>query len=365
MITASRLALAKACPGHAHLPHQDVSTPDAEAGTRRHKEWEDRINAGDIPEELDERWPGASWRSEVPFAFDVSTGRGRELPKGAPRDYSDARPFEVCGTADVVGRWSGELIVIDKKSFDRVPAAIENLQTGIAAVALSRAHKVDVVHVGIWYEVQPFDVVTFDVFDLDAMAIEIRRVVEHPSRELTEGAWCKHCPAQESCVKKQRLAIEVASGAAETRINLANLDDDEVAADAYDFANRLRLLLRRLDARLYARAGERPIALRGGKMFGRVVSQGNRQLDGRIAYDVIKELHGVEVADRAVTLEATQAGIEAALKDALPRGSATAAKAKVMMQLDARGGVKQRTASRIEEYSAPPAQLASVAQGAK
>jgi hypothetical protein len=107
MITASSIERGKRCPAHATLPHRDVPTAAADAGSERHAGYEARINAGDIPEELESRWPGMSWRAEVKFAYDLSTGRGRELGQGSDRDYSGAGPLELTGTADVVGIGDG------------------------------------------------------------------------------------------------------------------------------------------------------------------------------------------------------------------------------------------------------------------
>lgn len=366
MITASKLALARACPGFAYLPHDNTRTAASDAGTERHAVWEDEIGRGVIPEVLDERYPGYSWRAEVPFVLDTATGIGRELPKGAPRDYGEHGPFCVPGTADAVGIAPdrSKLVICDRKSFDRVEPAAINLQLGIAAVALARAYGIDSVDVGIHYEVEPYDSASFDTFDIDAMAIEIRRVVTNASRELFEGGHCRYCPAFQACPRKRHLALEVITGAADNRLEMLKPATPESAAELYEFTARLRMLLKRADAVVYAFAAETPIPLSNGRMLGRVVSLGNRQLDGRLAHDVIKELHGLEVADKAVTMEATQASIEAALKVALPRGATTSAKTKVMAVLEERGGVTRKSRNVIEEYAAPP-QLASARAGAK
>jgi signal transduction histidine kinase len=90
--------------------------------------------------------------------------------------------------------------------------------------------------------------------------------------------------------------------------------DDGDAAAAYDLLGRIKQLTARLSAALYARAKERPIPLGDGRMFGEVTNQGNREIDGDKAYQAVREKYGQAVADKAVTREATQKGIEVDLR---------------------------------------------------
>lgn len=357
MITASKAELAKQCPGAFALPHSDIRTADAEDGIARHKVWEDAIGAGDIPEELDERWPGFSWRAEVPFALDIATGLGRELPKGdGHRDYTMANTFEVCGTADVVGLSPDKrkLVIVDRKSFDEVPRASVNLQTGIAATSLARAYGVEDAEVGIYYEARPFDLAQLDAFDLDAFAVRIGDIVRKTvgSKELNEGAWCKHCPAFGSCPIKRRLAVELQADDAADRIEmLLPLSDDDAAARLYVFADRVRMLLKRADAILAARAKERPIPLLNGKVYGLRKALGNTKVDGDIAFRVLLELHGEKVANDAVKRVATQDGIEEAIRKIAGKGQLTTMKAKAMAAIKDAGGAPRAETMKLDEHA--------------
>ena len=353
MITASKLELARLCPGHASLPQHDSRSVDAEAGVERHKAWEVDITAGRIPEELDERWPDVVWESEVPFAWDMATGHGRQLVKGQHRDYAGLGPFEIAGTADVVGRGPHQLVVVDRKGFDRVPAAVANLQTGIAALAFASIHHRDVVQVGIYYEAAPFDVAELDVFSLEAMAETIRLVMRTSASDkaLNEGEHCKYCPAFGSCPKKQKLALEVMTETPDERLAmLLPLRDDATAANAYAFAERLRELLKRLDAAVYARANEAPIPLGDGLMFGKVSKLSNEKLDGDVVYAVLKELHGQEVADAAVIRSATKDRIKKALSVIGGRGQVAAMERSTMAEVRNRGGAKREMRDSFDEY---------------
>ena len=355
-LTASKLVLARLCPGHVHLPQHDSRSEYADEGIARHKAWEDAIDSGHPPEELDERWPGFMWRAEIPFAWDIATGKGRQLPKGQHRDYSMLTSFEIGGTADCVGLSPNrdKLVVIDRKSFDRVPAAVANLQVGIAALALSSSEAgITDVEVGIYYEAAPFDVAQLDEFSLAVFAETIREVVKNSasSKELREGEHCRWCNAFPSCPKKQSLALEVMTETADERLAmLLPLNDDATAARAYEFAERVRMLLKRLDAALYARASEAPIPLGEGRMFGKVDKLSNETLSGDIVWNVVKELHGQAIADAAVVRTATKTRLKEALGFAGGKGKVAAMERTVLDAVRAAGGAKREMKTTIDEY---------------
>jgi len=367
VITASSIERGKRCPGHATLPHRDVPTKEAEAGTERHGDREVAINAGDVPSVLTERWPGLTWRAEVKFAYDLSTGKGRELGQGNDRDYSAAGPFELVGTADVVGIGPDKIVIVDWKSFKEVPRATVNMQLHIAALALSRAHCRIEAEVAIHYENRPMDVAALDMIDLDSFGSEIVQIMDEVARVrlaaregapvvFVEGRHCEYCPGFYDCPKKKALEQQVLRHPALVHADKAMLPfaDDDDAAAAYDFWIKVGELHKRLGAALYARGNERPIPLKSGKLFGKREKLGNREIDGDKAYDLIREKYGQAIADLAVTREASQVQIEKALKTA-GVASVKGAKDELLTTLEKAGGVTRKKKTAVEEYDATPA----------
>lgn len=355
-ITASKLDLVRHCPGSQALPQVDSKNEYQDAGNERDKEFTRRINEGDIPEEMAKRWPGAVWRTQVRFAYNWSSDTGRELPSGSHRDYSDADVTEIVGTADVVGELPGLIIVGDKKSFDpNVPRAAVNGQIHIAALAMCRFKEINRAEVFIDHEARAFDVAVIDDWDLAAFAKIAKRIVTESfavrarhrageSLQLAAGVWCRWCAAFDACPKQKELKAMVVSGempvSVEARIPL---DDDKTAADLYDQMQLVGILHKRMKSAVYARAAERPIPLNGGGSLGPVTKLGNRELNGDLAYEVIRRLHGQAIADKAVAREATQKQIKEAI------GKGDPGLKKVMDELDRVKGITRKTRTEIEE----------------
>ncbi len=366
MISASKIELVTKCEGALALPQRDERNAYQDAGNERHEQLEDDIAAGRIPEVLEARWPGYTWRSEVAYAIDVATGKGRVLGVRIQRNYEafDLGPFEITGTADLEGRGpSGELAIVDRKSYDpNVSRAAVNGQVHTLALAASRAFGVDDADVAIWHEVRPLDVHHLDVFDLDTYLGELRGIFERAAAArgrvragialtLVTGEHCRWCAAFSNCEAQQALALDVHSGNADMRIAmLLPLADDESAANAYEFWKRVKMLSKRLGDALHARAGEKPIPLGDGRWFGKVASKGNEKLDGDVTYEAVRKLHGQGIADAAVERTATKAKIKEALGMAnVP--SVAAAERAVLDLVRASGGSKRESGESIKEFT--------------
>lgn len=365
--TASKLHLARVCPPAFVLDHLDIRTAEAEAGVERHADYEWQIQNGQIPEALASRWPGFTWLAEVAFAFDYAAGTGRILGIGLKRDYSSARPTEICGTADVVGV-SGDpgkvdrLVVLDWKSFEEVERAAVNAQLHIAALALSREYGVDAAEVAIHYEARAMDVAALDAFDLETFASDVRSIVvgidlaratraKGASLVFVEGAHCKRCPAYHSCPTKQQLVKDVEARVEQVATGklLFALDDDDEAAAAYEFADRVAQLLGQLRGALAMRGKERPIPLRNGKMYGLVPKKGNDKLDADLLYKLVREKHGQGIADAAVVRSATKKRLGEALAFAGVANKAGAER-ELLKELRAQGGIKNEEKQVLDEY---------------
>lgn len=365
MITASKAALAFACPAAFALPQTAEKHAGQDEGNETHAELEQSINDGAIPDVLVERWPDFIWRSEVAFALDLATGEARELGAGIGRAYGDPGPFVICGTADIVGRGPcDELVIVDRKSYSpHVPRAAINAQLHTLALAAARAYKMDAAEVAIWHEVRPLDVAKLDTFDLDGFAVDLRGILakvadarrmvrEGLDLHLSPGQHCRYCEAFHSCPAQRQLQTEVKSGAIEPRIEMMlPLGNDEVARDAYELRARLRILLKRLDSALFARANERPIPLGNGRMFGPHERKGRESLSGDITYEVLRTLHGQHVADAAVERHATKAKLKEALSFVAPKGGLAALERKALEAIRARGGATAEAKVVVEEYT--------------
>lgn len=362
MITASKYELASKCAGAFALPQTEERSEWNDAGDERHAEQEAQIVRGEVPEDYAARWPGLTWRAEVAFAYDVSTGEGRELGVGIKRNYGQLGPFEIPGTADVVGIGADVIVIGDRKSFDpNVSRPEHNGQLKLLALAACRAHDRERADIAIQHEVRPFEVAQLDALDLDSMAAEARDVLLSAARAakdfraglpipLVTGKHCRWCAAFNDCPKQKDLVQLVTTNAADNQVELLlPLADDESAANAHEFAQRLRMLLKRIEAAVYARAAERPFMTRTGKMFGKVVTQGNEKLDGDVVYEVIKTKYGQSIADTAVIRSATKTRIKEAL-GFVGAKSVAAAEKEVLAEVRAKGGSKRETKEVIEEY---------------
>lgn len=357
-VSASAVPRLLACPGSAHLRHADYQTAYADAGDERHADAE---AAADLGGELDQRvrallQPGDEMAAECSFAYDVSDDTGRGLGHLGGRRYDNLGPFEIPGTIDLLIRGTKRLLVIDYKSFEDVEPAERNTQLATYALMVARAAGLDEVTVAIIYLAAPWrpaDVATLYSYDLDAHADRLRTLMVGGDRTLRTGRHCKYCPSFHDCPEQKQLAADASGGALAVRVEaMIPFEQDDDAATAYELRDRLRMLLKRLEAGLYARAAERPIPLRNGKMFGPRDKLGNEKLDGDIVYQVAKAHHGQAFADEAVTRQATKKRLEEALKKS---GQKVApAMRSLLAEVKALGGVTQKHGTEFEEYEAGP-----------
>jgi hypothetical protein len=384
-LSASKVALGLACPGAFVLPHLEEKHDGQDEGNELHEEYEDAIDAGEIPDALVERWPGYTWRSEVAFAVDLSDGSGREIGSKIARAYKRLLPSEVPGTVDALGEPPTPdlpVVVVDFKSYDpRVPYAAVNPQLHTLALAVCRTRGVDECEVAIHHEMRPLDVAALNWTHLEAIHGQLRglfvgfaaarRQLREGTLKLTTGSHCRYCPAfmgpdGVACPEQRRLQDELTGGLVEQRVEaLIPFNDDDEANIAYELLPQIQMLAKRLRTALFARAAERPIPLRNGKMFGydeENAKRPNKKLDGDITYDVLRKMHGQEFADAATKRVATQSSIEDAIKAAGMKPIAAKKKA-ILDVVDARNGVIQGPPkAKIQEF-VPQSHLRLVAGG--
>lgn len=359
-ISGSKLDLTRHCPGWLALPHIEEKHDGQAEGNERDAEFTRRIRTGDIPEALAKRWPGATWRAQVSYAWNWTNDTARELASVSHRDYSGADPMtEVCMTLDAVGQLGDLAIVVDFKSFDPlVPRAAINGQIHLGAQAVCRTKGFDHAEVAIHHEARAFDVASVSWVDLETFAAEAKAIVMAAFKakhvrplKLETGYWCRYCPAFAACPKQQELTALVKTSELDMRVEAQLPLNGMGDAEFYDLWKRVDLLAKRMKSVVYARAAETPIELTSGKVFRRVTTEGSRSLDGDKAYELIRARYSQEVADKAVSREATQTGIEAALKAAGYKSLDAKVKA-IVDELEKIGGVTRKPSAKFEEVPA-------------
>lgn len=188
--------------GVGMLPPKDMSESDAAAGIAIFKQfeewypaWVERMGLRDI-------------RVEVPFAYNVATGKARELQSNGHRDYSQATADEITGTVDFLARGpDGAVVLRDWKSRNRdnfydLRDASPQLRT--LALFVARAWDdveiVDVgaVHIAIHGVEEKASLIDALDLDSDEMALA-ERIRSIPTATPQTGQSCRFCAARKEC----------------------------------------------------------------------------------------------------------------------------------------------------------------------
>lgn len=150
--------------------------------------------------------PGMAWETEVPFAYSLTTGKGRRLPMLGQRNYRSAARDELPGTADVFTLERDHAIILDWKTGkpQYITPARESRQLMTLALAATRAHNVDsatVVIVPVSDMAPPHaDEHHVDALDLDLYEDELRaKVASIPTSKPTPGEHCRFCRHRHLC----------------------------------------------------------------------------------------------------------------------------------------------------------------------
>lgn len=391
MITASSLARVMACPASELLPHVQRETQWSEAGTARHA-YLASIGAlgrekalAAVPDAhrkecaaIDLDGLPTHLASEVAFAWDVETGVARELGRDMGRNYSGCSATEIPGTIDVVGVGESDLYIGDFKGWQLVDAR-DNAQLLFAAMCAAKIYGrdramleiINIRHGAPWRSRCHVD--TFDLADFEqrlcstlSMVATLKAAIVRDTDDVTlpavvEGEHCKYCPAFDSCPAKTAIIRELVGGAPRSLLPIR----PETATEAFLRLQQIKEVVKHVDAALHAYAKEQPIQLPDGKVFGAREKDGKEQLSGDVAYAVVKELHGQEIADLAVTRSTTKKAIKEAVRTAKERGlHAGTLKAGEDAILDAvreRGGSERKRSITIDVHkpALPPAEGAA------
>lgn len=378
MITASGIERVSACPASAALPQANSTSEPAERGIAIHQFLATAKSMGreKALAAVPEAWRGVCEAidldslptmllGEASYAYDPVTGKARFLGAGLNRDYSKAAPGEMCGTADVVGVAEGPTAFVAdyKTGWGDVTAAANNPQLRFLALCASLAYPgidevvVEVIRIrddGSAYR----DTATLDALDLAQIAGEVGRlpsavelvratIAAGATPNVSEGPWCKYCPAWAACPAKTGLLRMVAGGGDVAAPFMSGLSRSTVGA-AHVLAENLRALARELEKRVAGAIDELgPCETPRGTVLQKALVEGNEQLEGDAVWSAVARRYGGAVADQAVERKATKTKLKAALKAA---GAIVAqAEREVLEEVRAAGGAKRTTSERLVE----------------
>lgn len=382
--SASKLGLAFTCLGSAVLPRVDSLNEHADKGNAKHAFLALCLKLGrdaalaEVPEEyradcaaLDVSELPASqagqWLAEVAFAFDVVSGEARILGENIGREYAAHGRTErdIAGSADLVGLTPDAVVVIDYKT-GRMPVTRcrDNWQMRGLAVMAARALGRSRAQAAVLYlddDGRPrYDWASWDAFDLDGFAAEMQHmggiVLDKTAGlpTLRTGSHCRYCPALTTCPAQGAFVRQLVATPTETLAELeAGLKDDETARLVFERVEAVEAVIKKAKAALYDRACSRPIPLGNGEAFG-LTESSRESLKGNVAWDVIAKLHGPAVADAAVELDATKAGIKRALAAVATETGrkVTALEREALDAIRAAGGAETKTTRAVKVHRA-------------
>jgi hypothetical protein len=386
LLSASSLQRVDACPASAVLPRSVHDSPWSAKGTEIHAHLKRLAQGVSVDESL--KQVPETWRSicaeipdpgkgiaEVAFAYDVETGKVRELGRDIDRQYGKLAPTEIPGSLDFLCMVGDVLHIDDYKSGrTEVPPARENLQLHTQALMACRAYgaskaRVSLVHIrddGSTYR----DAHDLDAFDLAEVADRLSRlwtrvqiakkaVAQGKQPDVREGKHCEFCPAKNACPAKVAWLVRLgAPQGIEQRFDA--LLTGATARQAYEVYQRAEEVMGAIRGKLYAWARENPIDLGDGKVFGPTTFE-RETIDGEVAWKALESLHGTNVAMRACELTTSKAAIERALKEIAPRGSLAAFKRKALDEIAERGGIEVKVSETIKEHLPEAKDAAKVA----
>lgn len=277
---------------------------------------------------------------EVAFAYDVATGKAREIGRGAERNYGTLLPTEYAGTTDYVALVGKDKVKIRdwKRGWSRRAPAERNKQLRKCALDACRAYgrtaaDVEIVRLGDAGEPW-FDQAELTPFALDEFALELedldKRIqsdrADYASGDLPEATvteeGCAYCPGLPYCPATMAMLRAIAEG--EEIQNLAGgtlLITPENAPRLALLVPQMRKRLELVEDALKLYAGQTPIPLPDGRVYGPRPDKGKTIANVPLAREILKKrLGGAPDGEKApwelaLSPEAmTLGGLEAARK---------------------------------------------------
>lgn len=322
----------------------------------------------------------ARYAAEVAYAWDVVSGRGRELGRAIGRDYSAAVDTEICGTADVVGLLDDVALVPDYKSGHKhVQHPAQNWQFRFLGLAAARTYGKDraigeVIRIRDDGETPYRIAAEYDAFDLAGFAEELRELHAEASRyaasgerpPLHVGAWCADCPALRFCPAQKELVQSfgaVTADGADRDALLANFEEGLTQENLPIAYGKLKSILAYggKAMEVIERVGAKwPFATADGKMYGPHETK-REWLNGTVVWDVIKAAYGEDIAWAAVELKASKTGKGKSIDTAVRKIAAETGKKithlnrEILEEVRRRGGSDPGIKTSVGEYT--PKQL--------
>jgi hypothetical protein len=329
--------------------------------------------------------------AELAIAYDVETDTARELGRGVGRAYSDVGENEIPCTIDVVGvrdlpNGTRRGLVVDYKAGYQTRRPIDSVvQLDFGALAATRAFDLDVCEVQLIQVYEGFaphiQRRVIAAWEIDAFASELRerhadwkRLREEwrsgiVPREFNTGPWCEGCGAREYCPAQTSMLRAVLSKDLFDGLMRMEPIPDAALVDAWDQIHAAQSVLSLVKSKVIGIAATRKLYL--GKTadgfdrwLGSTITEGNDKLDGEKVFDVVASLPpetwkdptitGDEVATKATRVTATKKDLDAAIKEAVPRGQKAKTLAKIFEQLKAADGITNKINVGVREYTTKP-----------
>lgn len=337
-LSASSLWRAEKCPASASLPQIDYLTAAREEGSEMHAEKERENPEG----------------AEVAYAFDVLTGKARELGRRLGRAYGQLAETEIAGTADKMIVERERVVIRDYKSGHgfNVPAPKKNIQLGFYAVAACAVEGKDAARVELEFTDRgdsPGD--DLDAFDLAAIRARIRAIWDAATAKepkVVVGDNCSGCPAIRNCPAHLTMAIAFSEGLWPGVFPTDGLTVEKVA-QGWDFLDRAYRVLGLAKKTYLAFASLVPVQLQNGKLLGPHEVQ-REELDGVVTYQMLRDLHGENVARAAVSMETSKNALEEALKPVAAKGKRAGMVREALQAIRDANGVVVKRSVRVEEH---------------
>jgi RecB family exonuclease len=316
--------------------------------------------------------------TEVALSYNWRTDTARVLEVLDHRAYEVDPDAEIPLTIDLAGFADGTVYSGDYKGPHAwLPEPEQSVQLGLAALALARLHdawsaRVEYIRLRDDGTTRRFGA-TLDAFGLEAAADRIRTTMATVAElrgmianghvpNVTEGPWCRYCPARQHCPAKTALIRSVITDTARS-IPYDYPITPENAGAAYALWRRARDAMSALEKALhvYARdtaipVGEEPDG--SMRFFGRLEREGREELDGAIAYQVIAERYGAEEAAKTVTMEVTKSAITDVVNRNLdklqPGERKTHVATAIVTEIGKRGGSKRKAIDKPTEFTVAP-----------
>lgn len=299
------------------------------------------------------------YAAEVAYAYDVETGRARELGRNIGRRYVGLAPTEIPVTLDVVALVGDDAVYYGdyKGPWQQLPDPDANWQFRFGALAAARAtHRtralVEMIRIR---DGEPYRTPgEFDLFDLAQIAEETRELHADVTRAaaadlptLRIGAHCDGCECRWDCSARTSL-IRASRDPDAVIVGIRRQLSPEHIEDAVGQAKAIMKLGEELLAECEGYALTHPVRMRDGSIYGPIEVQPTSP-EGRAAWYFLAERVGEDEAWKRVKMTASWKIIEslaaevaaAKSKESGKRVTIKSVMAEFEAELERRGAVKK------------------------